>query len=481
MALIEFVVFGLLMTLLVAFIRSHRAMTCLTLVHALSYFVMAYVLLSGTLPVHFGSEFTIDALSVFEIILTAAIFALVSVYAGGYAEGLMQEGLLDRKNLNLFYIAINALLVIVVLSFCAGDFAIFWILAELTTFFAAFLIAILNSQRNVYASLKYIFVASTAMLFAFLGLILLFAISEGALDSGTLDWSVLATNANKLPPGPLMTAFALLFIGFAAKAGIAPFHTVLPSAHSKAPSAVSAILSGIIPNIGLYGIMRAFAILNGTTAAPIASSLMITFGVLSLAIAGLSMLHQKSLKKLLGFSTTENAGLMLIGIGIGTPISLFWVLFHTLAHSLTKALLFFSAGILNRQYLSDKASDLKGAIRLQPIASVGLIFGAAAIVGMPPSIVFISELSLLAQTAGYATWLLVAVGVLLLVAAASFAVFLSGIFSHEDDDTNVTRYATPRRMTIPVLLLIMSVFALGIFAPQGLYGLISGAVAALGF
>jgi len=476
----EFILFGLMMTLLVSFIRSHKAMTGLTLVHALAYFVMAGVLLSSSLPTNESGWFTIDYLSVYEIFITAAIFALVAVYAGGYAEGLIHEGLLDERNLNLFYIAINVLLIIVVLSFCTGDFAIFWILAELTTFFAAFLIAILNSQRNVYASLKYIFVASTAMLFSFMGLILLYATAESALGSGTLEWSTLAANAGKLPASPLLTAFAFLFIGFAAKAGIAPFHTVLPSAHSKAPSAVSAILSGIIPNIGLYGIMRAVAVVNGTPVAPMASTLLIAFGVLSVAIAALSMLRQTSLKKLLGFSTTENTGLMLIGIGIGTPVAIFWVLFHTLAHSLTKALLFFSAGILNRQYLSDKADDLKGVFKLQPLASFGLIFGAAAIIGMPPSIVFISELSLLAQMAGTSLWLIGAVGLLLLIAAAAFAVFLSGVFSHEDDRTKIYVYQTPKRMGLPVVLLAIAIFALGIAMPSGLYELIQNAASCLG-
>ncbi len=480
MVMFEFTVVGLAAAAIVLTVRSHRVMTLATLAHALSYFAFAALALSSPMPAHeMGGGFLIDHLAIFEMLITASIFALVAIYSSGYAESLIATKLLYRKNLNLFYAAMNMLLLIIMLCFCANDVALFWVLAELSTFFAAFLIAILNSQKNIYASLKYIFVTSAAMLFSFLGLIMLFGIAEGALDSGTLEWDALVGSAGSLPPEPLFAAFALMFIGFAAKAGIAPFHTVLPSAHSKAPSAVSAILSGVIPNIGIYGILRSFAIVKPTAAGGAASNLMIIFGLLSLAIAAFSMLKRKGLKKLLAFSTTENAGLVLIGIGVGTAPAVFWALCHCLAHSLTKAMLFFSAGIINRQYMSDKLGDIKDALKLQPVACAGLILGAAAIVGMPPAIVFVTEFSLLSQMAGHSAGLLAAVCLLLFIASVAFALFLSGMFSNVGG--TVKKYKTPKRMSAPVIILLIAIFALGTVSFPQVYDLVGKAVAGLGF
>ena len=148
----------------------------------------------------------------------------------------------------------------------------------------------------------------------------------------------------------MIAAFALIFIGFAAKSGIFPFHTWLPEAHAKAPSAVSAVLSGVLLNVGIYGIIRVFAIVHQTSAFAAVTPLLLLFGVLTIAIAAISMLPEKNLKKLIAFSSIENMGILLIGLAVATPLAIFWVIFHIMAHAFTKASLFFSAGILHRQY-----------------------------------------------------------------------------------------------------------------------------------
>jgi len=107
------------------------------------------------------------------------------------------------------------------------------------------------------------------MLFSFIGLILLFAMTEDALGkgNGTLKWDELLINAGSFQPRLFSTAFVFLFIGFAAKAGVAPFHTPLPHAYSKAPSAVSAIISTTMLNLGIYGILRLYSLTAHTEAA----------------------------------------------------------------------------------------------------------------------------------------------------------------------------------------------------------------------
>ena len=469
---------------LTQFLKSHKAMNLVAIAHAIACIAFAACLqYSGAIPVYYlENNLYIDALSTYEIFIAGTIFLLAAVYAGGHAESLIKIGILERKNLKGYYLSFNALLLFTVLAFSSNNLALFWIFAELTTFFTAFLIAILNSKKNIDASLKYIFVTSTAMLFSFIGLILLFALTEKTLGTGTLNWDVLLKNAKTFPAAPLAASFAFMFLGYAAKSGIAPLHTSLPHAYSKAPSAVSAIISAVMLNIGIYGILRIYSITRQNPgSAATCSNLLIAFGILSLFIAAFSMLQQKNLKKLIAFSSTEHAGLMLIGIGIGTPIAIYWTLYHVLAHSLTKALLFLSAGILNRQYNSNKIENIKNALKLQPLASAGLILGSLAIIGIPPAIVFITKFSILAQVAKFSMILLIAVLLLLLLAAAGFALFITAIFTRIDENDVMRRYPTPVRMKIPVIILIILVYGLGLFFPQPLDGALNSIVSGLGF
>jgi len=320
------------------------------------------------------------------------------------------------------------------------------------------------------------------MLFSFIGLILLFAMTEDALGkgNGTLKWDELLINAGSFQPRLFSTAFVFLFIGFAAKAGVAPFHTPLPHAYSKAPSAVSAIISTTMLNLGIYGILRLYSLTAHTEAAAISRNLLIAFGILSLFIASLSMLQQRNTKKLIAFSSTEHSGILLLGIAMGTPVAIFWVLYHTLAHALTKALLFMSTGILQRQYNSNHADRVVNAFRLQPAASAGLLIGSAAILGIPPFPIFSTKLWIFSQIADQSVILLAAVLLFLLMAAAAFACLLSEIFTRTTD-AKIEKYHAPLSMKAPMATLAALIIVMGVFFPKELIEWITLTVSELGF
>src|SRR5208337_3706256 len=120
----------------------------------------------------------------------------------------------------------------------------------------------------------------------------------------------------------------------------------LPHAHAKAPSIISTLLSAVLLNVGIYGIIRVYALVVHTLAARIISVIFLIFGLFTIAVAALTMFSQKTLKKFIAYSSIENMGLILVGIAIGTPLAIFWILFHTLAHSLSKALLFLFAEVI---------------------------------------------------------------------------------------------------------------------------------------
>ncbi|PKL64670.1 MAG: hydrogenase membrane subunit, partial [Methanomicrobiales archaeon HGW-Methanomicrobiales-3] len=364
--------------------RNQRQMNTVCIAQSVAFtFLALFLLVTGQVPIstpRIGSPyFFIDHLGLFEILISTTIFTFAALYARGYVEGLVEDGELEKGSLRLFYLAWAALLTVIVFAFVSDNLALFWIFAELTTIISAILVAILAARENIDAAIKYIFIASTSMLFSFIGFIFLFETSRTVTGTGTLNWTELLAAAHAFPPFMATAAFVLVFIGFAAKSGIFPFHTWLPEAHAKAPSAVSAVLSGVLLNVGIYGIIRTFAIVHQTGSEAMVSFILALFGVLTIAIAAFSMIPERNLKKLIAFSSVENMGILLVGLAVATPVALFFVLFHIMAHSFTKASLFFSAGILHRQYKSPLSSeavdDIRNVFSFQPLAAWGVIIG----------------------------------------------------------------------------------------------------------
>jgi hydrogenase-4 component F len=479
MILLAFVLIGLLALILIGLSSTHGRMNAACIVQGFLYVLLtAYVLLFQQVPVSsflIGSQyFFMDHFGLYETLLAAVIFTCAAVYARGYVGSLLGSGELEKGSLRLFYASWSMLLLVLVLAFFSDNLALFWICAELTTILSAMLVAILSARENIDAAIKYIFIASASMLFSFVGLIFLFETSRSVLGSGTLNWTILMQHAGSFPPGMMVAAFALVFIGFAAKSGIFPFHTWLPEAHAKAPSAVSAILSAVLLNVGIYGIIRVYAIVHQTSAAATISPMLALFGFLTVGIAALSMLPQKNLKKLIAFSSIENMGILLIGIALSTPVAIFWVLFHIMAHSLTKASLFFSAGILHRQYRSrlttDTVDDIRDVFRYQPLAAWGIIIGGLAIIGTPFSPLFFSEVFILIQLGGVSLPALFLLLLLLFTAAAALGYFVITSFSRltaPEIPADIEPYLTPLNMKLPILFLLVLIVCLGMIFTQG--------------
>src|SRR5208337_346292 len=239
MILVAYALCAVSALILIAFSRTHQQLNTLAIGQGILYVaITAYVLFCVHIPVEtfmVGSGyFFIDHLGLFEVLVATVIFSLSAIYARGYIENLLVSGDLETGSLKLFYAAWCLLELVIVLAFFSDNLALFWIFAEMTTIISAMLVAILSAKENIDAALKYIFVASVAMLFAFVGLIFLFEITRSTLGTGTLNWTVLMQHASVFPTGMMIAAFAFIFIGFAAKSGIFPFHTWLPEAHAKA-------------------------------------------------------------------------------------------------------------------------------------------------------------------------------------------------------------------------------------------------------
>ncbi|HAS04347.1 MAG TPA: hydrogenase membrane subunit [Dehalococcoidia bacterium] len=466
------------------FLGNDLVLNAISIVHAFYLLGLTVIILStAELPVYYlnGRYFAIDRLAIYEILIATTIFSLSAIYARGYVRDLLKKGKIESSNTRLFYGAFNLLFTVIVLSFLSNNIALYWIFLELTTLFSALLIVILKAKENIIASLKYIFIASSAMLFSFIGIIILFALSRDIISDGMLNWDTLLAVAPSLSGTAFGIAFILLFIGFGAKSGLVPFHTWLPTAHSSAPSVVSALLSGVLLNIGIYGILRLNSIAIQTTVADNLKVFLIIAGLISIVIPAFCLATRTNTKKFIAFSSIEHMGLLVLGIGLSSPLVIFWVLFHKFGHSLSKTLLFFSAGIFHQQYESNKYFQIKNAFKMQPLASWGLILGSLSVLGMPLFPIFLSKLNILTGLADYSVTLLIVVLLLLFLIASSFGYYMVRAFNQKEDEMQLKRYETPASMSWPIVLIIIILLVLGLYIPSGLTELFNGIIADLGF
>ncbi|MDD2215989.1 MAG: proton-conducting transporter membrane subunit, partial [Eubacteriales bacterium] len=272
-------------------------------------------------------------------------------------------------------------------------------------------------------------------------------------------------------------AFLFILIGFGTKTGLAPMHTWLPDAHSQAPSPISALLSGVLLNSAMYGIIRTVAIVNRNLgSSDFTGRLLIATGVLSLITGAIFILTQKDFKRLLAYSSIEHMGIIAIAIGVFTPLSVFGGLFHMINHSFTKSMLFLSPGNIFQKYNTKKISKIRGAIKLLPVSGIVFLLGLFAIAGTPPFSIFASELSIILSIFEEERFLLgIVIIALLAVVFVGIALSLFKMFYGSNSDPDLTRGESNIPGTVGIGALLVVVLITGLFMPDGLHTLITNA------
>jgi hydrogenase-4 component F len=303
-----------------------------------------------------------------------------------------------------------------------------WIMMEGTTLASALLVGFYNTEGAVEAGWKYLVVCTVGIAFALFGTIVLYlaAVQAGLSPDAALDWSSLMTAAPTaaLDSHLLKLAFVFIIVGYGTKIGFVPMHSWLPDAHAEAPTPISALLSAVLLNCAMYAVMRYDAIVSRAAGPAFSHTLLLSFGVLSMVVAGLLILVQRNLKRLMAYSSIEHMGIIAVGLGLGGPLGLFGALLHTFNHSVAKALLFFSAGNIRRNMGTLRMDGIQGVSRAMPQTSAALVVGGLAIVGLPPFSLFVSEFAILSEAFDQAHHL---VGALFLIV---LSVVFGGIAYH---------------------------------------------------
>jgi hydrogenase-4 component F len=155
----------------------------------------------------------------------------------------------------------------------------------------------------------------------------------------------------------------------------------------------------------MYALMRYDAIVSHATGPAFPQTLLLIFGVLSMVVAGLLILVQRNLKRLMAYSSVEHMGIIAIGLGLGGPLGLFGALLHIFNHSVGKSLLFFSAGNVRENFGTLRMDRVSGMARTLPQTSAALVVGSLAIVGLPPFSLFVSEFAILSASFSQAHYL----------------------------------------------------------------------------
>jgi formate hydrogenlyase subunit 3/multisubunit Na+/H+ antiporter MnhD subunit len=347
----------------------------------------------------FGQEsLAIDKLSALMLIIISVASVATLLYSKGYVGGYLER--YSDAHISIHYTALVTLVVsmmLVVVSSGGFSFLFAW---ELMTI-ASFLLILFEAERQDVrrAALNYLVMMHIGFLFLVVGFVMLFNVTGSANFSAL---NAYYAQANLLP------LFVVLFIGFGMKAGLFPMHIWLPEAHPAAPSHVSAIMSGVMIKTGVYGIIRIMQIEE------LEVDMLYTIGLIVLvsgAITGLwgviLAAMQNDIKRLLAYSSIENVGVILIGLGIAAvgyasgddvvgPLvgmcGMCGALLHMVNHSLFKTMLFFSAGNIYSKMHTTAMNQMGGLAKHMPITAIVMLFATVAICALPPLNGFVSEL-----------------------------------------------------------------------------------------
>src|SRR2546428_6239913 len=332
-----------------------------------------------------GLELTLDPLGGFFLALIGFAAVPASIYAMGSSP--------DERRDRFAYLVFVLSMCLVPLAANTMTFAITWELMSLASYFLV--LHNRESKASIYAGWVYAVMTHAGLACLLAGMLLLGAWTGSPRFE---DWRAAAP---ALSGTARNAAFALLALGFAGKAGVIPLHVWLPLAHPAAPSHVSALMSGVMIKLGVYGLIRIS--LDWLGDGPLWwGTVILLAGAVSAMVGVLSAIVDRDLKRVLAFSSIENMGIILIGLGAGVlyhaaglpalaVLGLTAALYHAVNHAAFKTLLFLGAGAVVHATGTRDMDALGGLIKRMPWTAACFLTGAAGIAALPPLNGFVSE------------------------------------------------------------------------------------------
>ena len=393
------------------------------------------------------------------------LLCIVSAFAYFHSEAYLRAN--DLSQTRTYSALVMLLTTAISGAYFASNLAVTWIFLEATTLCSAGIIYHRRTAQTLEAAWKYVFVCSTGIAMAYLGILLLAA----ATDCESLDYGVVAAAAPHSNALYLKTAFVLILCGYSCKMELFPLHTVGIDANFAAPSPASALISTGLVNAGFLAIFRVYKLLASTEVFPWVRSVLLIVGVLSLAIGALFLRRTNNYKRFLSYSTVENMGIAAIGLGIG-GIGVWASVFHVVCHTLIKSSLFLQMAVVRQVYNGYRINRIGDYIHINRVGAVGLLTGMVVLVAFPPSPLFVSELMILRGAITDGAWWLVA-GMLLLLCIVIYS-FCSRMIRlcYQPNQDELHPSKADRALSWSALSLLAAAMVLGLWQPEFLRELI---------
>lgn len=333
----------------------------------------------GGWPAPMGIALVGDLLSVTFVVMSLFVLFFGLVYIAGARDKCVRY-----PTFIPLFLALSAALCGGILT---GDLFNFFVFAELLVIAAAVLTSLADDKNGVEAAWKYFYISTLA------ALMLLSSAAMFYAAYGTLNLADLTVRIAENPDHPLLRpAAAILLCAMLVKAAVVPFHYWQPDFHTVAPTAVSAMLSGIVVKLGVYGVLR----LSTSVLLPLADlicPILIVVGFAGIVIGGFGAAGTHNLKRVLAYSTLAQIGVILIAAGMQSHAGLVAAIVFSVNHAMIKASMLMLAGVVASRAPIKSASFeiVTGVGRALPFTGLLFVIGAMGLVGMPPVSGFVSK------------------------------------------------------------------------------------------
>lgn len=411
-----------------------------------------------------------DMLSIFMTTAFIMVGLAVTVYSIKYMA--------KDTGKPLYYTLLLAMISGMVGTVFAGDLFTLYVFWELMSISSYVLVAFRKeTSEPIEAAFKYMMMSVAGSATLLMGIAFLYGMA------GTLNFQGLAAAFSQGPSNVwFYVAFVMILVGFGVKAAIVPLHTWLPDAYSAAPTPISAILSGVVTETGVFALVRTFF----TAFLSIQAHWFIVVAVLSIVtmtLGNLMAILQNDVKRLLAYSSIGNVGYMLVGVAVGTQLGLTGTLMHIFNHALIKSTAFLCLGAIIFRIKSRNIQDMAGIGRKMPITATFFAISLFALIGMPPFNGFISELTLFTSSVqANVPWLGIAIVLNSLLSSVYCLRILRSLVQPSLSDSLSKVKEAPLLMLIPIGVMVALIIFFGIypdplirFAQQAASGLLATA------
>jgi hydrogenase-4 component F len=461
---------------ILAFVSNYRLSAALNMLAC--GLTLAAALSLPFMPRFRGDLLIIDDFNIFLLVLTSFVGFTTSVYSASYIGHELETGRLTPVLLRFYHAMYQAMLGAMNLALVSNNVGLMWVGVEVATLATVMMVGTYRTPEAIEAAWKYFILGSVGIGLAFFGTVLIYLVAANVLGGGlpAMAWDLIAQHAAQFDPTLLSLAFVFLLVGYGTKVGLAPFHAWLPDAHSEGPTPISAVLSGLLLNVGLYALLRFKMVLAGNPAAINVGVIMVVVGLTSLVFAAFMLFRRRDIKRLFAYSSIEHMGIATVAFGLGGPLANFAGLLHMSMHSLTKSAIFFAVGHIAQAKGTQRIGGVSGLSVTHPALAFGFVLGVIAIAGLPPFGVFMSEFLLVSSAVARQPVLTFVLVVGLLVAFAALLLRVHGlVFGKPTGPTDPVKASY-----IPLFVHLILVFIAGLWLPAAVVGWFHGVAKLLG-